>query len=371
MSNTSCRWGILSTALIGQKNWQAIKKSGNGIVTAVASRSLDSSQRFIDACQGECPFEVVPQALDSYESLLTRDDVDAIYIPLPTGMRKEWVIAAANAGKHVMCEKPCAASAHDLEEMIAACQENNVQFMDGVMYMHTNRLQQMRQALDSGRIGDIKRIHCQFSFCADDEWIQSNIRVNSDLEPQGCLGDLGWYCIRFALWSMNWQMPERVTATILHEVQRADSPGPVPLEFSAEMFFPNGISASFYCSFQTHHQQWANISGTKGYLHVTDYVLPYAGNELKFDISNAEFVCDGCDFHMDDHRETIVVNEGANSTEDAQETNLFRAFNELALSTPDNHWPETSLKTQLVMDACLKSARQDSEEISPLTTAAS
>ncbi len=71
--------------------------------------------------------------------------MDAVYIPLPTGLRQEWVVRAAEAGKHVICEKPCAVSAADLSEMISACRKNRVQFMDGVMFMHNPRLGRVRE----------------------------------------------------------------------------------------------------------------------------------------------------------------------------------------------------------------------------------
>ena len=371
MSNSVCRWGILSTAVIGQKNWKAIRNSGNGTVVAVASRRIESSQQFIDQCQSVAPFESVPVALGSYDELLQRDDVDAVYIPLPTGMRKEWVIRAAQAGKHVMCEKPCAPSASDLMEMIQACHENGVQFMDGVMYMHSQRMTAIRKALDEPQyVGKIKRITSQFSFCADESFKQSNIRTDSRMEPQGCLGDLGWYTIRFGLWVMNYELPREVTGRILAEHHREESPEAVPMEFSGEMFFDNGISAGFYNSFLTQHQQWANISGDNGLLHVFDFVLPYDNssnqnnNQLEFLLSNSDFVVDGCDFAMKNQSQTVALEESSHSTENSQETRLFKNFNDLVNNeSVDPLLPEISLKTQKVMDACLQSARNGSEPV--------
>ncbi len=357
-----CRWGILSTAEIARKNWQAIKLAGNGVVSAVASREVHRSQQFIDLCQARSPFDAPAIALGTYQELITSPDVDAIYIPLPTGLRKQWVIAAARAGKHVLCEKPCASSADDLREMIDECQQAGVQFMDGIMYMHGNRLPALRKAIDDPAIlGAIRRICTQFSFCADNEWLSTNIRLNSDLEPQGCLGDLGWYCIRFALWTMKFEMPHTVSARILTERKRHDSPQHVPLEFSAELQFSNQVSANFYCSFITHHQQWANVSGDRGYIQVNDFVLPYQAAETSFDISNAEFVVDGCDFSMKNRRRTVQVHESGNSTADSQETQLFKTFSEIVKSGKvDDRWADYALRTQIVLDACLQSARDES-----------
>src|SRR5271155_5347056 len=108
MQETNTRWGILGAAQIARKNWLSILNSGNGAVVAVASRKLDSAARFIEECQAQAPFPVKPQALASYAELIVCPDIDAVYIPLPTALRKEWVLAAAKAGKHVVCEKPCA-----------------------------------------------------------------------------------------------------------------------------------------------------------------------------------------------------------------------------------------------------------------------
>jgi len=79
--------------------------------------------------------------MDSYEALLARSDIDAVYIPLPTGLRKEWVVRSAQAGKHVLVEKPVGCNAADVDAIIAACEKHRVQFMDGVMFMHGRRFE--------------------------------------------------------------------------------------------------------------------------------------------------------------------------------------------------------------------------------------
>ena len=360
-----CRWGIMSTATIGRKNWQAIKLSGNGVVAAVASRSAASSSQFIEECQSSVAFENAPRAVEGYDQLLAADDVDAVYIPLPTGMRKEWVIRAAEAGKHVMCEKPCACNAQDLAEMIDACKNNNVQFMDGVMYMHAQRLKKVRQTLDrENGVGQIKRIATQFSFCGDKEFQEGNIRTDSRLEPLGCLGDLGWYTIRFALWVMNYQMPKYVVGRMLTDLQRGDSPEAVPMEFEGELHFDNGVTSTFYNSFITGHQQWAHISGTEGHVHIADFVLPYTGGIANFALARPEFTVNGCDFEMVENREQFSIEEPGNSATNAQETELFRNFGSLVLSGQlEDHWPNVALKTQQVMDACVKSSKDQSRLI--------
>jgi len=355
-----CRWGILGTAGIARKNWRAIALTGNSAVTAVASRALERSRQFIAECQAACPLPHPPAALASYDELLARPDVDALYIPLPTGVRKEWVIKAADAGKHVLVEKPVGVSAADVRDMLAACDRNHVQFMDGVMFMHSRRLAALRQTLDDGvSVGRIRRIATQFSFNAPEGFLDGNIRADSRVEPHGCLGDLGWYAIRFTLWAMKYELPTLVTARLLAEAGHPESPDKVPFELWAELGFRGAVSAGFYCSFQTENQQWANVSGTKGFVQVPDFVLPFFGDELRFEVTNSVFQVHGCDFDMERRTREVAVSERSNSHATAQETNLFRTFSTLVTENRrDTHWGEIALQTQRVLDACWQSAKE-------------
>jgi predicted dehydrogenase len=344
------RWGILSTANIATKNWQAMYHSGDAIVTAVASRDLERSRQFIKKCQTAARFETEPVALGSYEALLASTDVDAVYIPLPTGLRKEWVLRAAVAGKHVLCEKPCGLSAADVQEMIDACQKNRVQFMDGVMFMHNPRLQRLRDLLDDGvSVGRIKRIMSVFAFNTAEDFFQANIRVHSELEPSGCLGDLGWYCIRFALWAMNWQLPREITGRILSQRGNRLSPSSAPTDFSGELIFDAETTCGFFCSFLTELRQWVDVSGSKGYLRMPDFVHPHSIHEPEFELSGhiVPVKCCQCKGRHDDSRAV------------AQDSNMFRNFaSQVRSGQLNEEWPMWALKTQQVMDACYESARQ-------------
>ena len=361
MDQPNFRWGILGTAQIAKKNWLAIRNTHNGLVTAVASRALERSRHFIEECQAEAGFSTPPRAVGSYEELIAAPDVDGLYIPLPTGIRKEWVMRAAAAGKHVVCEKPCALSVADLREMLEACRQHQVQFMDGVMFMHSRRLDLMRQALAEARtIGRVKRISSVFSFSAPDEFFRSNIRVQTAFEPHGCLGDLGWYCIRFALWVMDWKLPRRVTGRILSEHQSPLSPEPAITEFVGELFFDEGVSCHFHCSFIASLAQWVNIIGTQGYLQVPDFVLPFAGTEVAFQTSSPVHLVRGCDFKLEPHTRRWAVPEHSHSHPSAQETLLFQDFAAQVQSGQlTSSWPEMALRTQQVMQACRDSARAE------------
>jgi predicted dehydrogenase len=352
-----CRWGILGTANIARKNWKAIRAAGNSTLTAVASRDAARAKQFITECQAEVPFAHAPAACGSYEELLRRSDVDAVYIPLPTGIRREWVIKAAETGKHILCEKPCGTTAAELRAMLDACKANRVQFMDGVMFMHSARLPLLRKVLDDGEsVGTLRRITSQFSFMAQGDFMQKNIRVSDTLELLGALGDLGWYNLRFSLWVMKYQMPERVSGRTLYE--HGSGAKPVPVEFSGELFFPGGVTASFYCSFRTEIHQWAHVSGTKGSIHVADFVLPCYGCEAAFEVDQPFFRVSGCTFNMESHPRRFAVREYSEGVSGAQEVNMIRNFSEIVTSGKlDPSWGEVALATQVVLDACLQSAR--------------
>jgi predicted dehydrogenase len=182
--------------------------------------------------------------------------------------------------------------------------------------------------------------------------------MHSVLEPYGCLGDLGWYDIRFSLWVMKEELPERVSGRILNEGGANGSPGKVPVDFSGELFFKNGVTASFFCSFSAATEQWAIITGTKGLITLKDFVLPHFGEEVGFEISNQEMRVNGCDFNMEPRAREVRIPEYSNSDETSQETNLFRDFGAAVQAGKLNReWPEIALKTQMVMEALLRSAR--------------
>ena len=364
MSEKKCRWGFLSAAWIGIKNWQSVALSGNGEIVAVASRDASKGEAWIDECSAHVPFPSKPKAMEGYDALLARDDIDAVYIPLPTGVRAEWVIKAAQAGKHVMCEKPCGIDVAETEAQLAACNEAGVQFMDGVMFMHSTRLDALRETLTDGSIGEIRRIHSAFSFNGGDDFASGNIRMHSDLEPLGCLGDLGWYNIRFNLWAMDYAMPQAVSGRMIRGAARGDSPDQVPIEFSGEFFYENGTTASYYCSFITANQQWAHVCGTEGTVRLDDFVVPFFGSDVKYTVSNTESNQHVCDFNMEQRERIVSVKEHANAHPTAQETNLFRTFGDLVLSgTPDPKWGEITLQTQRVVMACIESSKKDGERV--------
>ena len=353
MNMKKLRIGFLGTAGIARKNWKAILNSGNCVVAAVASRDLKKSLEFIRECQAVDSFDVIPNALGSYDELIASPGVDAIYIPLPTGLRKEFVLRAAAAGKHVLCEKPCGTSGTELEEMLAACKRNSVQFMDGVMFMHSPRLARVREILDDGAsVGPIRRITSAFSFYPGEEFFSTNIRANGELEPTGCLGDLGWYCIRFALWTMNWQLPREVTGRILSQSENLPNRPGSPTEFSAELFYDAGVSVGFYSSFRAEKQQWVHVSGQNGWLRLPDFIHPFNSYEPAIEV-NEKFSTVAGEVKCPPEADPMAQGHAT-----AQDARMWRNFaNQIFSGKLNEDWPRWALQTQKVLDACHAAAR--------------
>jgi hypothetical protein len=126
--NDSLRWGVLSTANIGRVAVNpAIRASSNGTLVAIASRDAERARVFADRHD-------IPRWHGSYEALLEDDGIDALYIPLPNSMHREWCLRAAEHGKHVLCEKPLALDAAECREMEDAARAAGTRLMEAFMY---------------------------------------------------------------------------------------------------------------------------------------------------------------------------------------------------------------------------------------------
>ena len=133
------RVGIMGCASIARKNARAIIRSERCTLVAIASRELPKAQAFCD----ELKLDQSVRRIQGYDALLADKGIDAVYIPLPTKLHKEWVLKAAAAGKHILVEKPVGVDANEVQEMITACRTNGVAFMDGTMFVHHKRFKQV------------------------------------------------------------------------------------------------------------------------------------------------------------------------------------------------------------------------------------
>ena len=208
MSSKPFRVGILGVAGISAKTCIAISSpESNCQVSAVASRSLEKANGFVKQYLSERTSDDVKVfgGSNAYDELIQSSNqiVDALYIPLPLAIKKQWVIKALYAGKHVVIEKPAALNATDYDEMLAAAQENKKFLLDGTMFPHHQRTREILDCVastTSNSIGNVDRIEADFTFLASESFLDgSDIRARKDGDPHGCIGDLGWYCIRYAL----------------------------------------------------------------------------------------------------------------------------------------------------------------------------
>jgi predicted dehydrogenase len=245
------RWGVLSTANIArEKVIPGIRAADRCEVVAIASRDVDRA-RSVAAEQG------IPTAHGSYEALLADPAVDAVYIPLPNHLHAEWAIAAARAGKHVLCEKPLAMTAADAERMIEAAATEGVLLMEAFMYRLHPSWVAARELVTDGRIGRLTAVQSWFSYFNDDA---SNIR-NIREYGGGALFDIGCYNVNLSRMLFGSE-PGRVEASIVR-----DPASGVDVLTSALLEFEGGI-ATFTCSTRSESDQRVHVYGTEGRIEI-------------------------------------------------------------------------------------------------------
>jgi xylose dehydrogenase (NAD/NADP) len=248
--NEPVRWGIVggSARIAHRAVLPGIAASGRAQLVASASGS------------GRHP-EGVGHRFDSYEELLACDEVEAVYIPLPNGLHERWVVAAAAAGKHVLCEKPLAITAAAAERMAHACEEAGVVLMEAYMTPFHPRTRLLWQLLDEGRIGQVLHVSTEFGYPLRD---RGDHRVDPELGG-GSLLDLGIYCLEPLLLAAGWQAGDPLPQV----AARGDwsQPG-ADLTTSGWLAFPSGVTGSFLTSFVMPHLQTLQVVGSDAVLRI-------------------------------------------------------------------------------------------------------
>ena len=250
MSET-VRWGILSTANIGRKAvTPAIQNSSNGRLVAVASRDEAKAQSYADEFG-------MTNVHGSYEALLADAEVDAVYIPLPNSMHKEWTVKAAEAGKHVLCEKPFGLTAQECLEMDEAARANGVKLMEAFMYRFHPRTEAAIKLVREGGIGPVKVVRSSFTFKLSDP---ENIRLSPELGG-GSLMDVGCYCVNVSR-TLVGEEPTEVQAFATWGESGVDE------EMVATLRFPDDVFAQFTCALTLPRSQGCEVLGTGGRLEL-------------------------------------------------------------------------------------------------------
>jgi xylose dehydrogenase (NAD/NADP) len=254
LSSEKLRWGILGSARIAIGSViPGIKQSKTGVVAAIASRGLEKAQATAQAND-------IPTAYGSYEELLADNSIDAVYIPLPNHLHKEWTIRAAAAGKHVLCEKPCALDAAEAKAMLSACTTAGVQFAEAFMYRHHPRYDRIKAIFRSGEIGELRGIHSVFTF--------NNAGDNKNVRYQRALGggsiyDVGCYPISAARYLLE-EEPQAATVHAFFSKEHDD----VDMMASGLLEFNGGIALTFDCGMWANFRNTLEVLGTLGRIEV-------------------------------------------------------------------------------------------------------
>jgi predicted dehydrogenase len=240
-------WGILSTASIAtEKVIPGIRRAARCEIIAIGSRD-EGRARLVAERHG------IRRVHGSYEALLADPEVDAVYVPLPNHLHAEWTIAAARAGKHVLCEKPLATTAAEAERMIEACRAGGVTLMEAFMYRLHPSWVAVRELVASGRIGRLTAVSSWFSYYNDDPANIRNIRAYGG----GALFDIGCYSVNLSRMLFGGE-PARVSATIVRDPESG-----VDVLTSGILEFAGGI-ATFTCSTRAEPDQRVDVYGTDG-----------------------------------------------------------------------------------------------------------
>ena len=257
------QWGILGAANIA--TWQvipAIQQSESGHVVAIASRSSKKSAQVASQFG-------IDRSYGSYEELLADPKVDAIYIPLPNAMHCEWSIKAAEAGKHILCEKPLGVTPEECRQMIRVAARNKVFLMEGFWYRYHPRHQVVRDTLTEGRLGDIIVIRAHLNGQVD---LAGNVRNSRELAG-GTLMDGGCYPVNLCRWLYQ-REPERVSAFF-----KFDPVYQVDVSFSGLLDFGSGQHAVLESNFRkgSRHNRY-EVVGDRGQLVVEPFLTTDHGS---------------------------------------------------------------------------------------------
>jgi len=249
--STKIRWGVLSTANIGLKKVLPAMQLGRySTVTAIASRDLKKARQAANESG-------VATAYGSYEELLADPNIDAIYNPLPNQLHVPWTIKAAEAGKHVLCEKPLSLTVAEAKVLLAVRARTGVKIGEAFMIRSYPQWLRLRELLREGRIGELRSIVGFFSYFNDDP---ANIR-NQVESGGGALLDIGCYCIHASRYAFA-QEPTRVVGMV-----ERDPAMHIDRLTSAILDFPGGQSI-FTCSTQLVPHQRMQFLGAKGRIEI-------------------------------------------------------------------------------------------------------
>lgn len=253
------RWGLLSTANINKALITPLQRAERSELVAVASRDQAKADDYAKE-QG------IPKAYGSYEALLADPEIDAIYNPLPNLLHREWTVKAAEAGKHVLCEKPIVTTLADFDQVQAAAERHKVTIFEAFMYLHHPQTRKVLELVGGGKVGAVQQINSWFHFYLPPERA-TNIRLNAQLHG-GSLWDVGVY-------------PNSAALSIAQAAGAGDAPVEVwasqiigetgvDVAMRAQLHFANGLVAQISSGFRTPFREAIHIVGDRGSLYLAE-----------------------------------------------------------------------------------------------------
>jgi xylose dehydrogenase (NAD/NADP) len=248
---SAMRWGILGAARINRSIIPALRAAEGHTLEAIASREADKAA----AAAAEWG---IPRSVAGYETLLADDAIDAVYIPLPNHLHAEWAVRAAEAGKHVLCEKPLALSLAEVDRIAAAAAAANVHVAEAFMYRHHPQTHAVRELVAGGAIGTPRVLRGCFSFTLDRP---GDVRFDP-AKGGGALWDVGCYPVSFARTVLGAE-PETVQATAVM------GPTHVDMSVAALLRFPGNVIAVLDASFVSPFQTDVEVVGSTGTIRVS------------------------------------------------------------------------------------------------------
>ncbi len=330
MHKPKLRWGILGVAAINDRLMPAFRASQTADLQAIASRTFDKARDYAAANH-------IRVAYGSYEELLADRHIDAVYIPLPNHLHDEWTRKAADAGKHILCEKPLTCDAKSAGELVAYCRSKNVRLMDGFMWPHHPRTHKLRQLLDSGAVGEVKKVVAAFTFHLTGLPL-TNIRLQSRCGGGGLL-DVGCYTTYAIRW---WMRAEPVRAWA-----RATYYNGVDVAMAGVLTFADGRTAQFDCGFTDPLRTWVEIVGSEAVVRVPNLWIP--DDRAMFQVL----------------RQRGEFGHTVEEVETPGEDQMVHMLDDFAAAVAENREPypnpDEAVKSLRVMDALARSAREGRE----------
>ena len=319
---TRLNWGVLGTGGIAHKFAAGVAASETGTLLAVGSRTQESADRFGKLCGAA-------RRYPSYDAVLADPAVQAVYIALPNSMHAAWAIKAAQAGKHILCEKPLTANAAEAERVIEAARRHDVFLLEASLYRCHPQTARLDALLREGVIGDVRLIECRFSFDLGSQGPDDNIRLSNPLAGGGIM-DVGCYVASLALLVAG-EAPDDVTG-----LAHIDARSRVDEWATANLRFPSGALASLVCGTRVASERALAVWGAEGSIHVSEPWKP-AGAEGRIVVRRK-----GAE------PEEIAVDKGGDLWARAVDT-VARYIPERQVPRPGMTWAD-SLDTMRVLD---------------------